>query len=265
MSAISWTQTPTTKKITLPSGNSYWLEDNEVRAWIGDGSTSGAEKRLSDAESAIAALSNATHWLGITTTALTDGSTTNPVTINSKSVTAVSGDIVQYSDKEFIFNGTAWQQFGESIGVLKAFAYVDEGEVTIQPAGTNAASSVSFGTPSSDTFVKSYPGSTKKLATTSITPVGEAGTAPSWSATVTDGVMTFSWSAGTTPYTAGTAVTVATGSVASSDDHGSDVMVGLGNATTAYAVTAMPTATAAAQTFTGTSATHTVTPKLSNS
>ena len=143
MSAITWTQTPTIYELALPTGNSYYIKDNEVRQWIGDGTTSGAEKRLSDAESAISALSNATHWLGITTTELTDGATTNPITINSQSVTAKNGDIVQYDSTEFIYNGSAWQQFGASIGTLKAFAFVDTGTVTLTPAGSNSSSSVS--------------------------------------------------------------------------------------------------------------------------
>ena len=90
--------------IKLPSGNVYYLKDAEVRAWVGNGTSSGAEYRITTLESAVAALSNATHWLGITTTTLTDGATTNPITINGNPVTAVNGDIVQYSNNEFIFN-----------------------------------------------------------------------------------------------------------------------------------------------------------------
>lgn len=155
MAAISWTQTPTLMQITLPSGTSYYLKDDEVRTWIGDGSTSGAEKRLSDAESAIEALSNATHWLGITTTTLTDGSTTNPITINADSVTAVSGDIVQDSNgEEYIFNGTAWQKFGGSIGTLGNMAYVDTGTVTLTPAGSVSTPTISVSSAGSTGTVK---------------------------------------------------------------------------------------------------------------
>lgn len=51
-------------------------------------------------------------WLGVTTTEISDGDTTNPITINGKSVTAEAGDVVTYADAEFAFNGTAWQEFG---------------------------------------------------------------------------------------------------------------------------------------------------------
>lgn len=323
MAAISWVQTPTIKEITLPSGNSYYIKDDEVRQWIGDGTTSGAEKRITDAETAIAALSNATHWLGITTTTITDGSTTNPITIGGEPVTAVSGDIVQDSNGiEFIFNGTAWQQFGASIGTLKAFAFVDTGTVTVKPEGTNAASAVSFaahtkdnvlgeattftnsassvsfgehtkatvlksdvtatvpktsstkkylqatvgnaavgvatdgsaitalGTPSTETFVKSYPGATSKLVTTSVPNVTSAGTAASWSATVSNEVLSFAWTANT-PATLGTAITAATGALAANGG-GSSVMTGLGTAVTASGVTgyADPTTDTFAKTVT---------------
>lgn len=54
----------------------------------------------------------ATSWIGVTTTALTDGATTNPITINGESVTAVAGNITSYGADEFIYNGSAWQLFG---------------------------------------------------------------------------------------------------------------------------------------------------------
>lgn len=259
MAQITWTQVPTTKTITLPTGNTYYVKDDEVRQWIGDGSTSGAEKRLSDAEAEIAKLSNATHWLGITTTSLTDGSTTNPITINGQSVTAVNGDIVQDSNgQEFIFNGTSWQAFGGSIGTLKAFAYADTGDVTIKPKGTNSSSSVTFAGGSTDEFVKSYSGVSSKLVTDTVPNVTNVGTQASWTATVENENLTFSWTPNTLP-TLGTAKTVATGAVDGSGA-GATVMTGLGEATKASAVTGIGTATATAQTFTGTQETLTVTP-----
>lgn len=51
-------------------------------------------------------------WLGVTTTEISDGDTTNPIVINSEEITAEAGDVVTYSDTEFAFNGTAWQEFG---------------------------------------------------------------------------------------------------------------------------------------------------------
>ena len=75
-----------------------------------------------------------------------------------------------------------WEKFGDtnaSLGDLGALAYKDQASNTsplstdsvlgADTTFTNGSSSVTFGTPTTDTFVKSYPGSTKKLETTSIT------------------------------------------------------------------------------------------------
>ena len=290
MSAITWTLTPTLYEIALPTGNSYYVKDKEVRQWIGDGTTGGAEKRLSDAESAITTLSNATHWLGITTTELTDGATTNPITINGSSVTAKNGDIVQYNSIEFIFNGTAWQEFGASIGTLKAFAFVDTGTVTITPNGNNSSSSVSGTcsvTPSGSISVGSgtvnytpegsvsgsvdAPMISVKTAgsTANVTPFGSAGTLPSCTLptyTVANEVLTItegSFNAGTLP-SGGTAVTVKTGDAVYEASaplfSGSFSGTGADLEFTGSASNGTISGTAQAQTFTGTEATHTVNP-----
>ena len=245
MSAIIWTQSPTMYEITLPSGNAYYLKDNEVRQWIGDGTTSGAEKRLTDAELAIAKLSNATHWLGITTTTLSDGSTTNPITINGDSVTAVSGDIVQDGNRqEYIFNGTAWQALGSSVGTLKAFAYADTGDVTITPKGTNSSSSVS-GT-CSVTPSGSVSGTDVTLSTTNVESVTNVGSMPTF--TVTNEILTI---------TAGAVPTVSSVTVADGVDTITDPTF------TGSASSGTISGTAQAQVFTGTEETHTVTPTAS--
>lgn len=243
MATITWTQTPTMYEITLPSGNSYYIEDNEVRQWIGNGTTSGAEKRLTDVEAEVAKLSNATHWLGVTTSELSDGSTTNPITINGESVTAVSGDIVQTTTgaREFIFNGTAWQELGSSVGTLKAFAYADTGDVTITPKGTNSSSSVS-GT-CSVTPSGSVSGTDVTLSTTSVGSVTNAGSMPTY--TVSNGVLTI---------TAGVVPTVSSVTVADGVDTVTDPTF------TGSASSGTILGTATAQTFTGTEESYTVTP-----
>jgi hypothetical protein len=278
-------------EVTLPSGNSYYIEDNEVRQWIGTGSSSGAEYRISSLETEISKLANATHWLGVTTTPLTDGATTNPITIGGSSVTAKSGDIVQANGKtEFIFNGTAWQELGSSVGTLKAFAYADTGEVTVKPKGSNTASSVTgscsvtpSGSISTGTGTANYtpagsvsgsvtaPTISVKTAgtTASVTPFGSAGTLPSCTLptyTVSNGVLTItsgSFSAGTLP-SAGTAVTVKTGDAAyqatAPTFSGSFSGTGTQLKFTGSASSGTISGTAAAQTFTGTEETLTVTP-----
>lgn len=61
---------------------------------------------------------SAIHVKGVTTTALTDGCDTNPITINGESYTAVDGDLVAYQSKEFLFNGTIWQELGDVSEVM---------------------------------------------------------------------------------------------------------------------------------------------------
>jgi len=103
-------------KITLPSGTTYDLKD----AW---------------ARQAIEDLSGYTYYGGVTTTPLTDGATTNPITIGGESKTASTGMIVTYQAKEFIFNGEAWQEFGD-LGALGDMAYVDTASASYKPAGS---------------------------------------------------------------------------------------------------------------------------------
>ena len=162
-------------------------------------------------------LGNVAKYLGVTTTQLTDGASTNPITINGDPVTAESGDIALYGSNEFIFDGTHWNSFGD-LSLLGTLAYQNSASGNFTPAGSVTSSfsgsegnvSVS-GTPSG-----SVSGTGVTLTTTSITPFGSAGTLPSCTMptftvsgetlTITDG----SYSQGVLP-SAGTAVTVATG------------------------------------------------------
>lgn len=61
-------------------------------------------------------LENRGKFLGITTTELYDGANTNPILIDGEEVTAKAGDwtiVYEDSDKEFAFNGSIWQEFGD--------------------------------------------------------------------------------------------------------------------------------------------------------
>lgn len=103
-------------QIKLPNGATYNIKDANARERI-------------------EALESFTTYLGVTTTALTDGATTNPVTINDKSVTAQTGNIVLYGNSEFIFDGTHWNQFGD-LSALGALAYKNTASGSYTPAGT---------------------------------------------------------------------------------------------------------------------------------
>lgn len=242
--AIEFTNTPVISSINV-GGEKYYIKDKELR-----------EKVQTLENSAL-------HYLGKTTTELTDGSTTNPIQIDGENVTAKSGDVVvvesgltNRTELEFIFNGTKWQEFGSS-GTLKALAFKDDASTNYTPAGTvsqptftgteNQAVSVS-GTPTGNITTGAATGdgnytpsgtiSTPNITVTPTVATGKlvtnAGSAasctlPTLSTEVDENeTLVISWTAGT--YTDGTAPTL--------ED-------------TASALTAVTAALADAPTFTG--------------
>lgn len=103
-------------------------------------SKSGAVYKLVDqgARDLIKELMNFREWLGVTTSAVEDGATINPVIIAGEEVTAVTGDVVSRSsdNKDFIMSSTGkWQNFGELSG-LGSLAFKNYVEATYTPAGT---------------------------------------------------------------------------------------------------------------------------------
>lgn len=111
------------KQITLPSGNTYDLVDAGARELIAE-------------------LQNNAKFIGVTTTELSDGATINPIIIDGESVTAREGDwtISDDTKKEFIFNGTSWQEFGD-MSDLGALAYKDSAKGTVTDYVTGGSGS----------------------------------------------------------------------------------------------------------------------------
>ena len=101
-----------------------------------EGTVSNVEFTLKDAEARqlIEDLGHALYWVGITTTALTDGAITNPIVVNSEDVTVRLGGLASYDGLEFVWNGSAWQAFGHANFGALAFKSSAEGSYT--PAGT---------------------------------------------------------------------------------------------------------------------------------
>lgn len=155
-----------------------------------EGTVSNVEFTLKDAEARqmIEDLGHALYWAGVTTTALTDGATTNPIVINGEDVTVDLGAVASYDGLEFVYNGSAWQAFGHANFGALAFKSSASGSYT--PAGQVDV------TQAADT-------------TASVTPFGAAGTLPEAYFTVSGETATFNFSAGTLP-TAGTPVDVVT-------------------------------------------------------
>ena len=166
-------------KITLPSGTTYNLKDAKARE---------------DIAAIEAAIAGGVSFLGITTTALTDGATTNPITIGGQSVSAINGCIVIYGSKEFIWADadTSWHLLG-SADEFGALAFKDSASGSFTPHGSVSTPTITV-TPSN----------------TTVNSIDDVGTLPTWSATVANENLTISWSQGTLP-TKGSDTTVVSG------------------------------------------------------
>ncbi|MCC8068796.1 MAG: hypothetical protein LIO71_03470 [Ruminococcus sp.] len=248
-------------QITLPSGTTYDLKDATARNLIDT-------------------LSSYSSYLGVTTTALTDGATTTPVTIDGSSVTPVVGSIVNYGSAEFIYNGTAWQEFGD-LSALGDLAYKNtaSGSVTatgsvsqptftgsavaFTPAGTvTVASYTPAGTVSAPTFTGSEASYTPEGSVTvaSYTPAGTV-SAPTITTTPTTSSMYSMTGVGTLPSCTlpALACTVSDENLTLSWTDGSFDAGTLPTRGTATAVVTSVSATASAPTFTGTAKAPTAT------
>lgn len=83
----------------------------------------------------IAEIGNPVHWMGVTTTELSDGSTTNPITINGVPITAVPGGMAQYDGIEFVMNDLeVWQELGH--GNFGALAFKNSASGSFTPQGS---------------------------------------------------------------------------------------------------------------------------------
>ena len=140
-------------QVTVPNAAGTGYVTYEIKdAW--------SRSKIEEIEEEIA---GGVHYIGMTTSDLTDGGTTNPIQVittpgnppTTKSVTAEAGDIVTKTTSdgktsEFIFDGTKWWKLGD-VSEFGDFAYVDTGTVTVTPHGTvskpsftGSSSSVSF-------------------------------------------------------------------------------------------------------------------------
>lgn len=160
-----------------------------------EGTVVNVEYTIKDAEARelIEAIGHALYWIGVTTTALTDGATTNPILVDKggaepESVLAKLGGMASYSGSEFVWNGSAWQELGKNN--LGALAFKSSASGSFTPAGQVNV------TQAADT-------------TAPITPFGTAGTLPEATWSVSGETATFTFDAGTLP-TAGTDVDVVT-------------------------------------------------------
>jgi hypothetical protein len=76
------------------------------------------EYYLNQLKSLIEAMTGGLKPIGETTTALTDGATTNPIKIDGEDYTAQDNDIVFYGNKEFLFINSTWREIGDLTNLL---------------------------------------------------------------------------------------------------------------------------------------------------
>ena len=145
-----------------------------------EGTITDVEFTIKDAEARqmITDLGNALYWIGVTTTALSEGATTNPIIVGGEEVTAKLGGIASYNGMEYAWNGSAWQGMGPSN--LGALAYKNSASGDYTPAGSVA---ITKGTDSTDT----------------VTGVTANGTLPQAYFTQSGETLTFNFNAGALP------------------------------------------------------------------
>ena len=192
-----------------------------------------------------AAIGGATHFIGVTTTTLTDGQTISKVTIGGVETDLANGDLMLYGSKEFIFSSADGKvhELGDTTG-LGALAYKSSAEATYTPAGSVSkpdidvtpttatiaefatAGSVTAGSANVPTAVSVTPGSANTPTAVTVqagsanTPTAvevtagsantpTAVTLPTWGASMNGETLEFSWNAGSvTPGVAGTPTAV---------------------------------------------------------
>ena len=145
-------------RITIPNGSTYDIKDATARTQI---SSEAATRKAADdsinnnINELKSNLTGAMHYVGVTTTPITDGGggnynptipgLENPllITINGEDYMPKSGDVVIYQNKEFVATvghkdkniTLTWNEFG-STGSLKALAFKDSASGSVTPSGT---------------------------------------------------------------------------------------------------------------------------------
>lgn len=183
---------PDISKITLPSGTSYDIKDATARELIASIETS---------------ITGAMSYVGVTTTALTDGSTTATIVIDGNNHTAKAGDVAIYAEKEYVWSGSKWNEFG-STGSLKALAFKDSASGSYTPAGS--VSKPTFTGSSSNVTITAAAN-----ASGNYTPAGTV-SKPSFTGSSTESTGKFTPSGAVSVTTNGTTNKTATVSAASS-------------------------------------------------
>ena len=127
-----------------------------------------AQQAISELQKSV---TGAMHFLGVSTTAITDEDATGPWTIDSKTYIASgtpvegqillkAGDAVLYAKKEFVWNGTMWREYGD-MSSLKSLAYKDASDIETAGSTSQKLVTTSITGVSGSTTVTGVDGSTQ--------------------------------------------------------------------------------------------------------
>ena len=127
---------PDISKITLPSGTTYDIKDATARSQIA--ALTGGDAIL---------------FIGVSTTALTDGGNESP-TVDGETLTPATGQLFFYGTKEFIYGADSkWHELG-SLDNLGDLAYVNSASTSYTPSGNVAAPTISVKTAGTTDTIK---------------------------------------------------------------------------------------------------------------
>lgn len=126
-----------------------------------------AQQAISDLQKSV---TGAMHFLGLSTTAITDEAATGPWTIESKTYIASgtpgegqillkAGDAALYGKKEFVWNGSMWREYGD-MSSLKSLAYKDASDIETAGATSKKLATTSIAGVSGSVEVTGVSGST---------------------------------------------------------------------------------------------------------
>ena len=97
------------KILGYSSTGATWIDRKTLT--VGSKSFNGSEDITIEASDL--GLAAAMKFLGTSSTTITDGATTNPITISAKSTNVTAGNVVLYDGYEYVWTGSAWEQLGQ--------------------------------------------------------------------------------------------------------------------------------------------------------
>lgn len=110
--------------------------------------------------------------------------------------TCVANDAVFYINKELVFDGTSWHEFGDMTGLSGSVTVTGSSKtVTITNNGSNTTFTPSATIDAPTISLKSNGAG----STDTVYSITDLGSLPSWSGSVSNGRLTFSWNAGAIP------------------------------------------------------------------